>query len=204
MPVSPHSIRPARRLVVGLATVAVSSFAVSGLAFGDASDLGFTQGDSRGVVSSDVVAPGVDITFSAIGFEPGEPIAIALSSAGDTKGYARVTATAAGTASTKVAIDQSGIVTISATGQLSGHMATSTVSAETPGRGASLVAARPTSTVPYNVAGLSWLSVAALALAGAFRLVILHVRSATAARPAPAFALYVPPVVKGGKHRKRS
>ena len=203
MPMSAYVGQPTRRLFVGLSALALSSFAVSGLAFGDASDSGLGQGDSRGVVSSDVVAPGADITFSAFGFEPGEPITVALSSAGDTQGYTKVTATAAGTASTKVSIDQNGVVTISATGQLSGHMATSTVTSDAPGRGGALVA-RSTSGAPYNVAGLSGLSVAALALAAAFRLVILHLRSVPAARPTPTFALYVPPVAKGGKHRKRA
>ena len=202
MPVSVHSARPARRLLVGLSTLAVSSFALSGLALADASDLGLAQTDSRGTVSSDAIAAGADVTFSAFGFEPGEPIAIALSSAGDTKGFGTVTATAAGTTSTQVAISRSGVVTVSATGQLSGHMATSTVTANTPGGGAYPVAATSTSHVPYSVAGLSWLSLAALALVSGLRLLIMHARPVAAPRPTPSYALYSTPS-KGGKHRKR-
>ncbi|MDQ1703538.1 MAG: hypothetical protein QOF57_2790 [Frankiaceae bacterium] len=215
MSVTACAVRPARRLLVAGTALLVASSAVSGLAFAE-SDTGYPPGDSRGTVSSGSVNAGATVTFAATGYDPGEAIAIALSSGGQTHPYGSVKADPTGATSTRVVVDQSGFVTLSATGQFSGHMATAVVSVSGGGRGGLLLAASESSSLgPYSLAGISWLSIAAMTLAGAVRVLVVRAKSLAPARGGVAFSATPQPSVraprssgrkpaaKGGKHRKR-
>ena len=203
MPVSAPTMRPARRLAVSSAVLGTAFLALSGLAFADTAAASYPPGDSLGTVSSGTARPGQSVTFAATGFDPAESIAIAQSAYGTTTEYLTVKADAGGTTSAQVALSTSGFVTLSATGQLSGHMATSVVSVS------GNVGAEPVSrTTPYSLAGISWLSLAAVVLAVGMRLIFQ--RSAAAAAPkmqqstirSNAAAARPRSSGTGGKHRK--
>ncbi len=211
-----HAACPARRIGVAGTVFGVAFLAGSGLAFADSAGITYSLGDSRGTVSSAAVRPGASVTFTATGFEPTESVMIALSSGGATVPYGSARSDATGALSTPVVVTAGGDLTLSATGQLSGHMATSVVSVSGGGRGGLVAASgEKLPAGPYSPAGVSALSIAALALAGATRLLVMRAKTMTAPRVAYGFVAAAapvsaghrssrrqPPARKGGKHRK--
>jgi len=134
--------------------------------------------------------------------------------------YESVAADNAGATSARVVLDGPGVVTVSGTGQLSGHMATATVAVTGAttgaGRGGILADAQDAAAVAPGgslSAGLSWLTIAALVVAGAVRVLLQRSKALSPALHGggyPSVAAMTPhrrpgrkSTAPGGKHRKR-